>query len=162
MKRSVCIALVSAALAAPAAAAPWDTDYQMGTFVAFGGTAEAGRLSLECGDPQAGGSTAGKLFFSLAPRNGVKPGKLTDVDLIALRVDESGWFPLAVAFDGERFTSRGDMDDATRRSLLRMIETGDVVTIRTADRQSLTIGEIPLDGSAAAIADHWSCTEAGR
>lgn len=58
MRQAFSASMLVFLLAAPVAAAPWGADYHMGTFVAFGGDEEVGRISLECAHIPLDGSAA--------------------------------------------------------------------------------------------------------
>lgn len=156
MKKLAVALLFGLAAIAPASAVPWSADYHMGTFIASGGSEETRFISLECVDPDGGASNPGALFLSLTPKTSVKAGKLDGVDLVALKVDEGGWLPLAVERDGDNFFA-GDIEASTRQSLLRMIKVGEVLTVRTSTRPAIVIADIPLKGSAEALDGVMAC-----
>jgi hypothetical protein len=160
MQRIVGLALAFAVLASPAAAAPWTTDYQMGTFIASGGSDEKGWIILECGDPASGQGWAGRLNLVLTPAAGSLPKKtLARVDLVSLSTDAAGGLPIPVTRDGKRLTVADELAASTRKALLHMLRTGDVLTVRTATTPGRTIGTIPLSGSAAALDGFGACED---
>ena len=72
MMRAVLIGLLGLALASPAMAAPWGTDYNMGQFAAGGGSETEGQLTMQCGDPDAGIADYGELNMQLTVASGSK------------------------------------------------------------------------------------------
>lgn len=146
---------------APAIAAPWVTDYQMGAFIAGGGSDEEGWLNLECGDPEQAveGSTAsyGELFLNFTPAAGASFNKkqaltyLTFVigaktlDLpIELEPGSSDAFSYVHEAEGAALT----------QSLVSAMRGGDRVRVMLDGAQ---LGDISLEGSGAALDAIDSC-----
>ena len=142
-------------LAAPAMAAPWVTDYQMGAFIAGGGSDEEGWLSLECGDPEQaveGSSMSyGELFLNFSAAQGTSFNKkqtltyLTfvigakTIDLpIELEAGSSDTFSYVREAEGAALT----------QSLVSAMRGGDRVQVMLDDVQ---LGDIGLEGSSAAL-----------
>ena len=65
MTRVAIVVMIAALSIGPVFAAPWGTDYNMGTFAAGGGGAGQGQLNLQCGDPDAGIADYGVLNMQL-------------------------------------------------------------------------------------------------
>ena len=147
-----------AGLGAAGAESRWTSDYQMGAFVAGGGSDEEGWITLECVDPESGAPSPGTLSLSLTPQTGVDLATGDSPDLLAFWVDEAGSIPIPVHWEGESLVM-DEIGASLRRSLLTMLRVGDTLWVRTAERDAEMAAEISLAGSTAALAGFEACTE---
>lgn len=148
MKQTAMILLASLALAAPALAQDWGSDYNMGSIGVLGGNSASGTISIDCADAGNGVVEKGALSIFLKPGaasmiGATSPGALDfDVDgtTVSLPVaDDAG-----DGFIYEKTTE--SLIDVT--ALIDMLKGGKQLTVTAGAEQIASIG---LDGAAAAL-----------
>jgi hypothetical protein len=153
MIKPTIMVLASLLTIAQATAAPWGTDYHMGTFGAGGGSDAEGRLTLECGDPDAGIDFYGQLYLTFTPAAGAsfdKKRPLTYMTFavgaktIDLPIETAGSGTFAYVHEGAALT----------QSLVSALRGGNRVRVMLGDDQ---LGDISLEGSSAALEAIESC-----
>lgn len=149
------LVLVCLSLAVPVMAAPWGTGYTMGTYGAGGGSEAEGRLTLECGDPDAGIDFYGELYLTFTPAEGASVNKkqpltymtfVIDAKTIDLPIERAGSGTFAYVHEAE--------GAALTQSLVSAMRRGDRVRVMLDDDQ---LGDISLEGSSAALEAIDSC-----
>lgn len=155
MIKPTIVVLASLLLIAPATASPWGTDYRMGTFAAGGGSDAEGRLTLECGDPDAGIDFYGQLYLTFTPAAGAsfdKKRPLTHMSFVigARTID----LPIETAGSGTFAYVQEAEGAALVQSLVSALRGGDRVRVTLGDDQ---LGDISLEGSSAALQAIDSC-----
>ena len=148
MKQTAMVILASFALAAPALAQEWGSDYNMGSIGVLGGNSASGTISIDCAEAGNGVVDRGALSIFLKPGaasmiGSASPGELGfDVDgtTVSLPVaDDAG-----DGFVYEKTTA--SLIDAT--ALIDLLKGGKQLTVTAGTEQIASIG---LDGAAAAL-----------
>jgi len=154
--RILAVALVLSA--SPTFAAPWTDGFQMGTFIASGGSDAEGYLGLECGSLESGHSWGGDMNITITPA----VGSLPDPDVKAKSVFfETGLAPalqVPVRREGDSFVAHSDMlSDDLRAALLSMLTKGNGLRIKTATTPFYDIADLSLEGSSKTLEGFEDC-----
>jgi hypothetical protein len=155
MIRLIMSVLAALTLVAPTMAAPWVTDYQMGAFIAGGGSDEEGWLSLECGDPEQAveGSSAsyGELFLLFTPATGIRFNKKQTLTYLTFVIgDETIDLPIELEpGSSETFSYVHEAEGAIlTQGLVSAMRGGDRVQVSL---DGVELGDISLEGSSEAL-----------
>lgn len=151
MRRWAAAAILSL-LVLPAAAQEWTTDFNMGTFLAGGGSEAQGFLSFECPDPSSGFDTAGQPFVTLTPKAGVVLNKKSvPPEGITFWVGDEQSFLLPMSIEpGNASLSYDYSADSVQsvRDLVTALRSGSGVAAYAGETMLVMIG---LDGSSKAL-----------
>ncbi|UJW84298.1 DUF1176 domain-containing protein [Devosia sp. SL43] len=143
--------LAGLTLAVPALAAPWGTDYNMGTFAAGGGSEQEGWLSLECGDPQGGLSNFGELYLLFTPAAGASFNKKQPLTYLTFTIGAET-FDLPIELEPGSSDTFAYMREAEgsilTQGLVSAMRNGESVQISLDGQQ---LGDISLEGSDEAL-----------
>jgi hypothetical protein len=151
MNRLTIAALACFALAGPVTAAPWGTDYNMGTFAAGGGSDEDGWLSLECGDPEGGLDNYGELYLLFTPAKDASFNKKQPLTYLTFTIGSDS-FDLPIELEAGSSNTFAYVREAEGATLTQ----GLVLAMRNGDRVQISLdgaqlGDISLEGSNAAL-----------
>jgi len=157
MMRVAAVAMIAALSIAPASAAPWGTDYNMGTFAAGGGSPSEGQLNLECGDPDAGIANYGELNLQLTIAAGASLKAKSPLDSVQFAVDGKVLdMPMEIEHGSSGVLNyvREAEGAALAQELVTAMRHGDSVKI---SYQGTELANVGLSGSNAALEVIDSC-----
>jgi hypothetical protein len=162
MMRAWLGAMAMAVLALPASAQEWTTGFNMGTFLAGGGSDATGYLNFECADESSGFSTAGQPFITLTPMAGVVLNKkFVPKDGITFWVEDefSYLLPMSLEAGGQSLNYDYSAESVQSvRDLVAQLRKGSGVTAYAGDTRLVMI---PLQGSAKALEFIDGCIQSG-
>jgi hypothetical protein len=163
MRALVAALLASLLVVAPAAAEPWGTDFNMGTFVAYGGSDAEGRISLECGSLDSGQSWAGQMSVTVTPAAESLPdGGLKTKALFFITGAGQPSITLPVKREGDNFVaSADDIDIELAGALVALLATANGVRVTTATTPMHDVADLSLEGSSAALSGFEDCSGGG-
>lgn len=148
MKRTALTLLATLALAAPALAQSWGSDYNQGIIGVLGGTEATGTISINCADSGNSVVPDGALSIFLNPATTSEIGNTSPGDL-TFTVDGTAVSLPVTDNQGDGFVydkSAATLDQATQ--LIDLLETGKSLVVTAGGTELATIA---LDGAGEAL-----------